>query len=78
MLKSNERWYLFWEDGGWFRLRNDRLLYKPLYLLRLLYGTREYFKLDWTEWASEENLTDEDREDIERLRDIEDYLQDWP
>lgn len=78
MLKSNERWYFFLEGGGWFRLRNDRLLYKPLYLLRLLYGTREYFKLDWTEWASEENLTDEDREDIERLRDIEDYLQDWP
>ena len=29
-------------------------------------------------WASEENLTDEEREGIERLRDIEDYLMDWP
>ena len=77
MLKNNERWYLFWEEGGWFRLRNDQLWYRPFPILRLIFGTKEYFKLDWTEWASKENLTAEDREGIERLRDIEDYLHDW-
>lgn len=75
-MHTNKRWYFLGCWGGWYKLDQDRLFFKPL--LSFLSRNKQVYELQWEQLLIRPGLTDQEREEIEELRDIEDFLRDRP